>query len=241
MKKLLLLLLPVIALVLACNSGGQGTNAGSGELKTFTDTASYAQGVMMAKQIQKMQVEGEAPLLSTVALKMGMDAVFGGTEDLFTEEELLSFLNRFQTELQASTEKKQKAEGAANRVKGEVFLAENGKKEGVITTTSGLQYKIITPGAGASPTTADKVEVNYEGRLLDGTVFDASAKRGVPAKFAITAVIKGWTEGVQLMKEGAKFQFYIPADLAYGDQGSPPNIAPGETLIFDVELLKVNP
>ena len=240
MKKLLLLL-PVIALVWACNSGGQGNTAGSGELNTFMDTASYAQGVMMGKQINTMQVKGEEPIINSSAMKMGMDAVFDGKDELFTEDELRAILNRFQTEMQASSEKKQKAEGLANRVKGAAFLVENGKKEGVITTASGLQYKILTPGTGASPTPADIVQVNYEGRLLDGTVFDASAKRGAPAKFAITAVIKGWTEGVLLMKEGAKFQFYIPADLAYGDQGSPPDITPGSTLIFDVELLKVNP
>ncbi|MFT5167865.1 MAG: FKBP-type peptidyl-prolyl cis-trans isomerase FklB, partial [Saprospiraceae bacterium] len=184
--------------------------------------------------------DGEEMIFNSAAMKTGIDAALSGKDEVFKEEEMIAILNRYKTTLEASTQKKQKADGAVNRIEGEAFLAENAKKEGVKTTASGLQYKVIAPGTGASPTIKDIAEVNYEGRLIDGTVFDASAMRGASMKFALTAVIKGWTEGVQLMKEGGKFQFYIPTDLAYGDMGSK-GVPPGETLIFDVELLKVNP
>lgn len=124
--------------------------------------------------------------------------------------------------------------------KGQAFLQENAKKDGVKTTPSGLQYKVLTEGTGKSPKATDTVTVNYRGSLLDGTEFDSSYKRGEPISFPLNRVIPGWTEGVQLMKEGAKYQFYIPANLAYGKQGTPGGpIGPDETLIFDVELIKV--
>jgi len=124
--------------------------------------------------------------------------------------------------------------------KGQAFLQENAKKEGVKTTASGLQYKVLTEGKGKSPKASDTVTVNYRGTLLDGTEFDSSYKRGEPISFPLNRVIPGWTEGVQLMKEGAKYQFYIPANLAYGKNGTPGGpIGPDETLIFDVELIKV--
>jgi len=123
--------------------------------------------------------------------------------------------------------------------KGQQFLQENAKKEGVKTTASGLQYEVLTPGTGKSPKATDVVLVHYKGTLLDGTEFDSSYKRGEPIEFPLNQVIKGWTEGVQLMKEGAKYRFYIPSNLAYGSRGAGGAIGPDETLIFDVELLKV--
>ena len=124
--------------------------------------------------------------------------------------------------------------------KGEEFLKENAKKEGVKTTASGLQYKVIKEGEGKSPKATDTVSVHYRGTLLDGTEFDSSYKRNEPTQFPLNRVIKGWTEGVQLMKEGAKYQFFIPSQLAYGERGTPGGpIGPNETLIFDIELLKV--
>lgn len=128
-----------------------------------------------------------------------------------------------------------------NEQAGKLFLEENASKQGVVTTDSGLQYKVLEAGReeGKRPGPTNRVSVHYEGRHLDGTVFDSSYKRGKPASFRLNQVIKGWTEGVQLMTEGAKYQLYIPADLAYGQRGAGQSIGPGETLIFDVELLKV--
>ncbi len=122
---------------------------------------------------------------------------------------------------------------------GRAFLAENAKKEGIISTASGLQYKIIAAGAGKAPKATDTVVVHYRGTNIRGIEFDSSHSRGEPAEFPLNRVIRGWTEGVQLMKEGAKFQFFIPSKLAYGERGAPPDILPNETLIFEVELLKV--
>lgn len=123
--------------------------------------------------------------------------------------------------------------------KGQQFLHENGKKDGVTTTASGLQHKVIREGSGKQPKATDTVEVHYEGRLIDGTVFDSSYQRGETIEFPLDGVIAGWTEGVALMKEGAKYQLYIPSDLAYGSDGAGGDIGPDETLIFDVELIKV--
>ena len=131
------------------------------------------------------------------------------------------------------------AQTANGKQAGEAFLMANKTKPGVVTLKDGLQYKIITPGNGASPTAADTVTVNYAGTLIDGTEFDSSYKRGEPATFPVSGVIPGWTEALQLMKPGATWMLYIPADLAYGDQGAPPSIGPNETLIFKVELLNV--
>lgn len=128
---------------------------------------------------------------------------------------------------------------ASAREKGIKFLEENAKKEGVITTPSGLQYKVLVEGTGKSPKASDVVVVHYRGTLINGMEFDSSYERREPAEFPLNRVIKGWTEGVQLMKEGAKYEFYIPSNLAYGSRGAGPDIGPDETLIFEVELLKV--
>ncbi len=128
---------------------------------------------------------------------------------------------------------------AENKAAGEAFLAENGKKDNIVTTASGLQYEIIEPGEGASPSASDSVTVHYKGTTIDGNVFDSSYDRGAPATFPLNRVIAGWTEGLQLMKEGAKYRFFIPAELAYGERGAGRAIGPNSTLIFDVELLKV--
>ena len=133
----------------------------------------------------------------------------------------------------------QKAKGEKNKVDGEKFLAENGKKKGVITTASGLQYEVLKAGSGAKPKATDTVTVNYRGTLIDGTEFDSSYKRGQPATFPLNGVIKGWTEGVQLMSVGSKYRFVLPANLAYGAQGAGPKIGPNSTLVFEVELLGI--
>jgi FKBP-type peptidyl-prolyl cis-trans isomerase len=237
--KNLFYLIPVLALFWACNGGGSASG-GMTTLNDFTDSASYAQGLMMAQQLKEYQAEGEAPILNPNAMAAGLEVGFSGGEAMFTDEEIRPILTKWQMGLQKVAMEKAQAAGAVNRQKGAAFLAENADKEGVETTESGLQYIVEDAGSGASPTATDKVQVNYEGRLIDGTVFDSSYKRGEPAEFGVGQVIPGWTEGLQLMKEGAKYQFFIPADLAYGDQ-APPDIGPGQVLIFNVELLKVNP
>lgn len=193
------------------------------------DKLSYAWGLAMGKQLQAMGVKD----LNEESFKDGVKVAFDGGTPEIPVEEAQKLINDYLQDLQ------QKAEAAA-RAEGEKFLAENGKKEGVKTTASGLQYIVEKEGEGAQPTAEDEVTVHYTGKLLNGTVFDSSVNRGEPATFPLNRVIPGWTEGVQLMKEGAKYTFFIPSDLAYGPSGVPNAIPPHSTLIFEVELIKVN-
>ncbi len=195
------------------------------------DSLSYSLGLDYGKRLQ----EG--------GLDLNVQAVFNGCSAFLSKSSVLDSAQIMTQMKNLSNVMREKAaakaaiEGEKNIAEGAAFLAENGAKEGVKTTASGLQYKVIKAGSGASPKAENTVKVHYEGKLLDGTVFDSSIKRGEPIEFPLGGVIKGWTEGVQLMKNGSKFQFYIPSDLAYGERGSPPNIGPNATLIFDVELL----
>jgi FKBP-type peptidyl-prolyl cis-trans isomerase len=145
------------------------------------------------------------------------------------------------TQFEKDMEQKQKAAGEKNKTDGAKFLEENKKKEGVKATASGLQYKVLKEGTGSQPKSTDMVTVNYRGTLIDGTEFDSSYKRGQPATFPLNGVIKGWTEGLQLMKQGSKYQFFVPSNLAYGERSVGPDIAANATLIFEVELLEVKP
>ena len=171
------------------------------------------------------------------AFLAGFKASFTGTESKMTEEEIGSALQEFQTEMITKMMEERAKKATENKEAGEKFLAENKTKEGVKTTESGLQYIIEKEGEGESPAAEDTVEVHYRGTLLDGTEFDSSYKRNEPAKFPLNRVIKGWTEGVQLMKKGAKYKFFIPSELAYGENGAGETIGPNSTLIFEVELL----
>ncbi len=193
------------------------------------DKLSYAWGLAMGRQLKGMGVSN----LDADTFRNGVMNAFDGTEPAIPVEEAQKLINDYLQELQDKAEK-------AARAEGEQFLAENGKKENVKTTASGLQYVVEKEGAGAQPTAEDEVTVHYTGKLLNGQVFDSSVNRGEPATFPLNRVIPGWTEGVQLMKEGAKYTFFIPSDLAYGPQGVPGAIPPHSTLIFDVELIKVN-
>src|SRR5260370_41470865 len=150
-------------------------------------------------------------------------------------------LTQLQAEMRTRQEEKMKLAAGANKKAGEEFLAANKTKEGVVTWPSGLQYKILTEGTGPKPTATDTVSCNYRGTLINGTEFDSSYKRGQPASFPVTGVIKGWTEAVQLMPVGSKWQLFVPSDLGYGDRGADPRsgIGPGPTLIFEVELLSI--
>ena len=193
------------------------------------DKLSYSWGLLMGSQLKVMGVVN----LNPDDFCNGVKAIFEGTKPEIEISEAQQIINEYLQELQ------KKAEAQA-REAGEAFLAENAKKEGVKVTSTGLQYIVDKEGTGAQPTAEDEVTVHYTGKLLDGTVFDSSVNRGEPATFPLNRVIPGWTEGVQLMKEGAKYTFFIPSDLAYGPQGVPNAIPPHSTLIFDVELIKVN-
>ncbi len=178
------------------------------------------------------------PVDPNVLLRGLKDALAGGKTQL-TEEQAKAALTEVQNEIRQKQQAQMQAEGEMNKKEGEAFLAANKGKEGVVTLPSGLQYKILTPGTGPKPTTADTVVCNYRGTLINGTEFDSSYKRGQPATFPVSGVIKGWTEALPLMPVGSKWQLFIPADLAYGDRAPGPEIGPNSTLIFEVELLSI--
>ncbi len=203
------------------------------ELKDLKQRASYAIGTDIAANMKRQGLD-----LDPKALAAGLADGFDGKMKL-TAGELKQVMEEFRAQMMAKMESKSKTDGEKNLKDGEAYLAANGKKEGVKTTASGLQYKVLKSGKGKSPKATDTVKVHYHGTLIDGTVFDSSVDRGEPISFPLNGVIRGWTEGVQLMKEGDKFQFTIPSTLAYGEQGAGGKIGPNSTLIFDVELLAV--
>jgi len=173
-------------------------------------------------------------------MKEGIKDALAGAEPRLTFEERREVMTALTEELQKKHAEQAGTAGADNRKAGDEFLQANAKKQGVKTTASGLQYKVIKEGKGASPKATDSVTVHYSGTLIDGTEFDSSYKRGEPATFPLNGVIRGWTEGLQLMKEGAKYEFYIPSELAYGERGAGGAIGPNATLVFTVELISVN-
>jgi FKBP-type peptidyl-prolyl cis-trans isomerase FklB len=200
------------------------------QLKDLKDKASYSFGLNIGLNMRRENVDVN-PDVFLAGLKDGL----ASRRPLLTEQEVRETMMAFQKEMQD----KQAEQAKKNSADGEKFLAENKNKEGIRTTASGLQYKALKEGNGAQPKVADTVTVNYRGTLLDGTEFDSSYKRGQPATFPVTGVIKGWTEALQLMKVGSKFQLFIPANLAYGDRSPGVQIPPGSMLIFEVELLDV--
>ena len=221
------------------------TEAAPIDLSGQASKVSYALGLDMGNYLKRMEGDLEIKIDLVAFLRAVKDAISGATP-LLNEEQIAEVKKDAQAKMMAKREKarleqeeKKKVQGEKNKTEGEVFLAENKKKEGVQTTASGLQYVVITQGTGPKPAVTDKVKVNYKGTLLDGTEFDSSYKRGKPAEFPLGGVIKGWTEGLQLMPVGSKYKFFIPGELAYGKAGSGANIAPNATLIFEVELLEI--
>lgn len=210
----------------------------SSTLKTEKERISYAIGMNVGSGIRdtlnRQSVEVDPNLLT-----QGFKDAVAANKTLMTEDEARAVLTQLQSELRAKQEEKQKVAAEANKKEGEAFLAANKTKEGVITLPDGLQYKILTPGTGPKPTATDMVVCNYRGTLINGKEFDSSYKRGTPATFSVGGVIKGWTEALQLMPVGSKWQLFVPADLAYGDQQRGPDIGPSSTLIFEVELLSI--
>jgi FKBP-type peptidyl-prolyl cis-trans isomerase FklB len=204
-------------------------------LQNDKEKVSYSIGVNIGGNLKK-QLAGE---LSVDHLVAGLKDSFAGSKLQLNEEEMGQVLQAFQKQMGEKSLSKQKEEGEKNSKAGEAFLAENKKKEGVVTLPSGLQYKVVKQGAGAIPKASDTVVTHYRGTLIDGTEFDSSYKRNEPAKFPVNGVIKGWTEALQLMKAGSKWQLFIPSALAYGEQGAGGDIPPNATLLFDIELIEV--
>jgi FKBP-type peptidyl-prolyl cis-trans isomerase FklB len=198
---------------------------------TLQEKISYIIGRDMAANLQKQGIEIEAE-----SFMKGLKEVIAGEPSSLTQQDIQMAMMALQQEMQ----QKQGAKGSENQQAGEAFLAENKNKDGVKTLPSGLQYQVLQEGTGKSPSASDKVTTHYHGTLIDGTVFDSSYERGQPATFPVNGVIAGWTEALQLMKEGAKWRLFIPANLAYGSQGAGDVIGPNTALIFDVELISVH-
>jgi FKBP-type peptidyl-prolyl cis-trans isomerase FklB len=203
-------------------------------LKTQKDKVSYALGMNLGANLHKQSVEVDP----AIVLRGLRDSLAAG-KTLLTEDESRATLIQLNAEVRKKLEEKMKLVGDANKKEGDEFLAANKAKDGVVALPSGLQYKILTEGAGPKPTATDSVSCNYRGTLINGTEFDSSYKRGQPATFQVNGVIKGWTEALQLMPVGSKWQLFIPSELAYGERGPSPEIGAHSTLIFEVELLSI--
>ncbi|MGA8621615.1 MAG: FKBP-type peptidyl-prolyl cis-trans isomerase [Candidatus Sulfotelmatobacter sp.] len=203
-------------------------------LNTQKEKFSYALGMRMGANLKKQDVPVDPAILAR-----GLKDALAGGKTLLTEEEGQAALTEMQNDLRKKQQEKMQEAGAANKKEGDAFLVANKGKDGVVALPSGLQYKILKEGTGAKPAAADSVVCNYRGTLIDGKEFDSSYKRGQPATFPVSGVIKGWTEALQLMPVGSKWQLFVPADLAYGDRGAGPDIGPDSTLIFEVELLSI--
>lgn len=199
------------------------------------DKVSYALGLGIGHQLKGMG--GEKLVIDDFA--QAIKDVISGNPTQMDMKEAQIVASNFMAEVEEENKKKREEIGAMLKMAGEQFLADNAKKDGITVTESGLQYEVLTQGTGRKPKATDSVKCHYEGRLIDGTVFDSSYRRGIPATFGLNQVIAGWTEGVQLMQEGAKYRFYIPYNLAYGANGAGDSIPPYSALIFDVELIAI--
>lgn len=211
-------------------------------LKDQKDKVSYSIGMDIGRNIKRQNLD-----LSVDALAAGIRDILSGGKTALTDDESREVMNAYRTEMMSKQQEQAKVSADKNKKEGEAFLAENKKKEGVKTvqvklpsgTNAELQYKVLTQGTGPKPTTNDTVITHYRGTLIDGTEFDSSYKRGEPATFPVTGVIKGWTEALLLMPVGSKWQLFIPSDLAYGASGTRGAIGPNATLIFDIELVGI--
>jgi len=210
--------------------------AQNNELESPEDRLSYTIGMDIGESLAGQDM----PLDIDIVIQ-GLRDSFLGEETLLTQEEKQAEREKFIQQRQQQLEQQRSEEAQINLEEGQAFLAANAEKEGVTTTESGLQYRVIEAGDGESPDADDRVTVHYRGKLINGVEFDSSYSRGEPATFGLNQVIPGWTEGVQLMREGATYELFVPSDLAYGEQGRPGPIGPNSTLIFEIELLEVEP
>ncbi len=228
MKYALSVLMSVV--LLAC----QGNTQNKTELKSTQDSVSYVIGMNIGQNMKAQNVD-----VTIGALARGIQDVLDSNKTLITDEQADVLMGAFQQRMMAKQEEEAKASGDKNKMEGDAFLAANKSKPGVKVTESGLQYKVITMGNGPKPKADQTVTVHYRGTTIDGTEFDSSYKRGQPAKFGVGQVIRGWTEAMQMMPVGSKWELYIPSELAYGERGAGGSIGPNATLIFEVELLSV--
>lgn len=210
------------------------STAVAADLTTDKDKVSYMVGMDVGRSL--VQIKDE---IDVDVLVQGIKDSMAGGDMKLTDEQANEVKQAFMQRMQSKAMEERTAAAASNRSEGEAFLAANKDKPGIRATESGLQYQVLTQGNGDKPTATDKVKVHYVGTLIDGTKFDSSIDRGTPAEFALNGVIKGWTEGLQLMPVGSKYKFFVPSDLAYGEQGTPGPIGPNSTLIFEVELLEI--
>lgn len=223
-------LLTVALLLISCENNAQQNV----DLKTRKDSVSYAIGLNIGQSFKMQKIEADPAIIAAA-----INDVLDSNEAKMTDEQAQQIWMSYQQEMMAKAEEERKAAGVKNKEAGEKFLAANKAKEGVVTTASGLQYKVVTMGNGPKPTSNDKVKVHYRGTLIDGKQFDSSYDRGEPAVFPVTGVIPGWTEVLQLMPVGSKWEVYIPSGLAYGERGAGADIGANATLIFTVELMGI--
>jgi FKBP-type peptidyl-prolyl cis-trans isomerase FklB len=231
MKQILIIAISFLLAVIGCSQTASDTNL---PISSNVDSVSYSIGQDIGKNFKKQDIE--------IDPKIMMQGIVDAMADtsMLTDAEIQKVMMNFQVAMREKQQNKMKEASEKNKAEAEAFFAENKNKEGVITLDSGLQYKVLKSGNGKSPKLSSSVEAHYAGRLIDGTEFDSSYKRGKPQAFKVTGVIKGWTEILQLMKEGDKWEVYIPSDLAYGERGSGPTIGPNAALIFEMELISVN-
>ena len=239
MKKIYLstLAIALVGLTMTGCNEDKASNAKTAEapaLTTQEQKVGYAIGAQIGAQLAMTKDD-----IDSKALISGLTDAMSGTALKLTDQQMQEAKVAFQTKVQEKAQKEMTKLAEANKAEGEKFLAENKTKEGVVTLPSGLQYKVVQAGTGATPTAADTVVTHYTGTLINGQVFDSSVQRGEPATFPVNGVISGWTEALQHMKVGGKWQLFIPAELAYGERGAGQTIAPNSTLIFDIELLEI--
>lgn len=224
-------ILPAVAVVAALGACAPTVKV---DLEDTNQKVAYAIGLDIGRKMQQQGLEIDPAIVGR-----GLADGFGGGEALLDEEGMRQAMMEFQQQMMAKERARQDEQGAEQAAAGAAFLAENGKKEGVKTTESGLQIEILQEGSGPKPTSSDTVTVHYTGTLADGTVFDSSRERGEPATFPLSGVIPGWTEGLQLMSVGSRARLVIPSELGYGPRGAGGRIPPNAVLVFDVELLEI--
>lgn len=234
----------VIVGICGMSSGNEGTSWAEGspvQLKTEGEKLSYSIGMSIASDLKQMlsNLGPESGVVLTI-VEQGLGDALAGRKLLLSPEEAKIVQQEFGTKMRAKGDADRKASGDKASAEGEAFLAQNKTKPGIKTTSSGLQYEVLTEGTGKKPLASDTVKVHYRGTLIDGTEFDSSYKRGEPISFPLNGVIPGWTEGLQLMTEGSKYRLFIPSALGYGAAGAGAKIPPNSVLVFEVELLGIN-